>query len=134
MGAPTTRTEEVHHRVPRCLLSLRDRADAAGFDGGGIELWMEYEHEAARYGVDVSILREELAKLVEASTVLLSREWHSEGHARGGDFARWGRRGGLATLARYGRGWFGLLAKRRWRKITAEQLAEALAATKAGRS
>jgi hypothetical protein len=33
---------------------------------------------------------------------------------------------GLRTLVLYGRGWFVLLARRRWEKITAERLAEAL--------
>lgn len=52
-----------------------------------------------------------------------------------GDFARWGRLGGLETLRRYGRPWFALLARRRWKKVGAEALdlyrAEQLAA-KAG--
>lgn len=133
MGGPETR-EEVHHRVPRCLLSLHEKAHAAGFDGEGIGMWMEYEYEANRYGVDVSVSREELAKLVEASTVLVPRGEHREGHARGGDFARWGRRGGLGILARYGAGWFALLAKRRWKKIAAAELAEAMARMEGGRS
>ena len=36
------------------------------------------------------------------------------------------------TLALYSRGWFVLLAGRRWEKITAEQLAEAFALLCAG--
>jgi hypothetical protein len=52
---------------------------------------------------------------------------HGTGHAQAGDFPRWGRRGGLRTLALYGPGWFALLARRRWEEITAEQLAEVFA-------
>jgi hypothetical protein len=50
------------------------------------------------------------------------------------DFGRWGRRGGLATLRRYGTAWFSLLARRRWERITAEALAEVFAAMNGGRS
>jgi len=38
------------------------------------------------------------------------------------DFRRWGRRGGLTTLRRYGSDCFALLALRRWGRITAEAL------------
>jgi hypothetical protein len=35
---------EVHYGVPRCLLRLRDRADAhAELDGEGLQLWLNYE-------------------------------------------------------------------------------------------
>lgn len=40
----------------------------------------------------------------------------------------------MRTLALYGRGWFVLLAGRRWEKITAEQLAESFALLCRGRS
>ena len=40
----------------------------------------------------------------------------------------------MRTLALYGRGWFVLLAGRRWEKITAEQLAESFAHLCKGRS
>ena len=46
---------------------------------------------------------------------------------------RWGRLGGLETLALYGPGWFVLLARRRWEKITA-QFEEAFAVIRTGRS
>ena len=52
---------------------------------------------------------------------------HRAGHSQAGDFVRWGRRGGLRTLALYGRGWFVLLANRCCEKVTAEQLAESFA-------
>ena len=123
---------EVHHEVPRCLLRLRDRADAyPELDGEGIQCWLDYEFEALRWGVDPDVSREELAVLVESSTMELDRDEHRESHA--GDFARWGRRGGLATLRRYGTAWFSLLARRRWEKISADALAEAFAAMNGGR-
>ena len=87
-------------------------------DGEGIELWLEFEHEAMRYGVDVEISREDLAALVEASTVLIDAGEHRNGHSERGDFARWGRLGGLTTLRRYGSDWFSLLALRRWGRIS----------------
>ncbi len=82
--------------------------------------WLEFEHEAERWGVPVEIPREDLQRLVEASTVLLDRERHRLLHAS--DWQRWGRRGGLATLGRYGSDWFSLLALRRWGRISAADL------------
>ncbi len=123
---------EIHHEVPRCLLRLRERAEAAGLTGEGIELALEYEHEARRWGVDPDLSREELAALVEDSAVEIPQEEHRVNHAD--DFARWGRRGGLATLRRYGTAWFSLLARRRWERITAEALAEVFAVMNGGRS
>ena len=117
---------EIHHEVPRCLLRLRERAEAAGLTGEGIELALEYEHEARRWGVDPDLSRDELAALVEGSTVELPAEEHRDGHAE--DFARWGRRGGLATARRYGTAWFSLLARRRWERISAEELARTFTA------
>ncbi len=105
---------EVHHRIPQFLLRLRDRADAAPLDAAGIALWLEYEHEAMRYGVDPDATREELAALIAASTVAMAREDHRALHES--DFARWGRMGGCATLAKYGREWFRALARKRWSK------------------
>lgn len=123
---------EVHHAVPRCLLRLKDRADDhPELDGEGIQRWLDYELEALRWGVDPDVSREDLVSLVERSTVKLDRDEHRKGHA--GDFVRWGRRGGLATLRRYGTAWFSLLARRRWEKITAEALAEVFAAMNGGR-
>lgn len=129
MGAPAV---EAHHRVPRCLLRLRDRADAAGWTGEAIELALEFEHEARRWGVDPEIGREGLAAMIEGSTVEIPAEKHRDGHA--GDFRRWGRRGGLRTLALYGAPWFAAMAARRWGRITAAQLADAFAAVGGERS
>jgi hypothetical protein len=111
---------ELHHRVPRCLLRLREKADAGALDGAGLQAWLDYEHEALRWGVDPGVSRDELAALVEASTVAIPREDHRGIHHA--DFARWGRRGGLATLERYGRAWFVALGKRRHGRITRSQL------------
>ena len=119
MEALATR-QDIHHRVPQCLLRLHDRAHAGGLDGEGIEMWLEYEHEAMRYGVNPEITRVDLAALVDSSTVPLLCGEHRRLHEA--DFARWGRRRGLATLQRYGRGWFVALALRRWGKVSPASL------------
>jgi hypothetical protein len=125
---------EVHHRVPRCLLGFYDRCVRGGLDGEGFQALFDWEEEAFRYGVDPDVSREELEALIEASASQELVTAHRTNHSEAGDFARWGRRGGLRTLALYGRGWFVLLARRRWKKITAEQLAEVFSAICEGRS
>lgn len=127
MAAPTTGPcgDELHHRIPRCLLRLHDRAVSGALDGEGIEAWLEFEYEARRHGVDVEIGREDLAALVEASTVLLDAGEHRSIHES--DFVRWGRRGGIATLKRYGRAWFAMLGRRRHGRVTRAELRRALA-------
>ncbi len=125
---------EVHHRIPRCLLGFFDRAASGELDGEGLQAWSEWEEEAFRYGVDPEVSREELELLIEATASPVPAANHRAHHSRGGDFARWGRRGGVRTLALYGRGWVMLLASRRWEKITAEQLAESFAHLCKGRS
>jgi hypothetical protein len=98
--APASEQKELHHTVPQCLLRLRDRADAhPELDGEGLQLWLNYELEGLRFGVDPDLSREELEALIEGSTVVLPRVEHRAGHQN--DFVRWGRRGGLATLRRY---------------------------------
>jgi len=132
---PASRQQELHHRVPQCLLRLRDRADAhQEFDGEGIQLWLDYEVEALRFGVDPDVSRENLAALIEGSTVMLPREEHRNGHNEANDFVRWGRRGGLATLRRYGTSWFSLLARRRWERVSGAELEQVFATIKGGRS
>jgi len=127
--------QEVHHSVPQCVLRLRDRADAhPALDAEGLQLWLDYELEALRYGVDPDVSREELVVLVEGSTVLLPREEHRAGHSEANDFVRWGRRGGLATLRRYGTSWFSLLARRRWERVSGAELEQVFATIKGGRS
>jgi len=140
-GAPSAQAEggmiatlEFHHSVPRCLLGLFDRANEGDLDPAGLQAWFEWEEEAFRYRVDPDVSREELDLLIEASASPVPSSAHWSGHSRGGDFARWGRRGGLRTLSLYGRGWFVLLADRRWEKISAEQLAEFFTALYEGRS
>jgi len=124
---------ELHHRIPRCLLGFFDRASEGDLDPAGLQAWFEWEEEAFRYRVDPDISPEGLRALIEASASPVPSAAHRSGHSRGGDFARWGRRGGLRTLTLYGRGWFMLLASRRWEKISAEQLAESFVALCRGR-
>ena len=110
---------ETHHAVPRCLLRLHERAQGE-LRAAGVGAWLEFELEAKRWGVPVEIDREDLEKLVESSTEVLDREKHRLLHAT--DWQRWGRRGGLVTLRRYGSDWFALLALRRWGRISPADL------------
>jgi hypothetical protein len=114
-------------------LRLRDRADAhPQLDGEGLQLWLDYELEALHFGVDSDVSREELVALIEGSTVVLPREEHRNGHES--DFVRWGRRGGLATLRRYGTSWYSLLARRRWGHLSGAELEQVFATINGGRS
>ncbi len=108
---------EVHHRVPRCLLGFFDRAASGELDGAGLQAWFEWEEEAFRYGLDPDISHGELATLIEDSTVEIPKEQHKASHSAAGDFAQWGRLGGLETLRRHGQPWFALLGKRRWGRV-----------------
>jgi hypothetical protein len=101
-------------------LRLYDEATNGDLDGAGIQAWLEWEWEAMRWGIPVEIAREDLEGLIERSAVLLEREQHRLMH--GSDWQRWGRRGGLATLRRYGTSWYSALALKRWGKIGAEDL------------
>ena len=111
---------EVHHLVPRCLLRLQERAECADLDGAGIGAWLEWEWEAGRWNVSVEIAREDLERLVEASTVELEREKHRLIHQS--DWQRWGRRGGLSTVKKYGTQWMVALALKRWGRISPADL------------
>lgn len=116
--------KEVHHKVPRHLLYAYDRMAAhEAFDGEGIGLALEFLGLAMRYGIEdaESLTREELAERIESSREELPREEHRKAHAA--DWREWGSWGGRATLARYGRTWFAHLARRRWGRISAEELA-----------
>src|SRR5215213_9732472 len=113
---------EVHHAAPRCLLTLHDEAQGE-LRLAGVGAWLEFELEAERWGVPVEIAREDLEELVERSAVVLEREKHRLLHQS--DWARWGRRGGVATLRRYGSDWFALLALRRWGRISPSDLESA---------
>ena len=112
--------EELHHAAPRCLISLHEKANGSSLDGEGIQAWVEWEMEAMRWRVPVEISRDDLEGLVRASEVALERKKHRLLHES--DWQRWGSRGGKETLRRYGSEWFALLALRRWRRITAEDL------------
>lgn len=113
---------EVHHRVPRRLLVAHDRMLAhERLDGEALQLWFEYEGLLLEFGFDPDVTREELERAIEASAEEVTYEEHRyEIHAP--DWPRWGRKGGLATLERYGRVWFAHLARRRWNRISAEEL------------
>ena len=125
---------EVHHHIPRCLLGFYDRFVAGDLDGKGLQAWFDWEEEAFRYGVDPDVSRQELEALIEASASSVSAASHRTNHSKAGDFTRWGQLGGSRTLALYGRGWFALLACRRWEKTTAEQLYELFTVRSRGRS
>ena len=123
MSAPAPASPaEVHHAVPRCLLRLHDeaRVPSDDLDGAGIQAWLEWEWETLRWGVPAEIERADLERLVEASTILLEREKHRLIH--GSDWQRWGRRGGLATLRRYGTSWYSALALKQWGRLDGDDL------------
>jgi hypothetical protein len=110
---------DVHHGVPRCLLRLFDAAAA------GLADWSEFDAEAERWGVEVrGLSREGLTALIESSTLEIPTTEHLRLHQEASDFVRWGRRGGLRTLALYGRPYFSLLARFRWGRIQLEALIE----------
>ena len=111
---------EVHHIVPRCLLTLHEQANGTTLNGEGIQAWVEWEMEAMRWRLPIEISRPDLEALVEASEVVLERESHRLLHER--EWQRWGARGGRETLRRYGADWFSLLALKRWGRITASDL------------
>jgi hypothetical protein len=112
---------EIHHATPRCLLRLHERANSSTtLDGQAIQAWLDWEWEAMRWRVPVEISKADLEELVERSEVVLEREKHRLIHES--DWQRWGRRGGLTVLGRYGSEWFALLALRRWGRISAADL------------
>ena len=122
MAATSTARREIHHRIPRCLLNIYDRGHGPGLEPEDLQAWFDWEEEAFRYGVDTDISRGDLAALIEGSTVAIAGEEHRASHSAAGDFARWGRLGGLETLRRYGRPWFSLLGRRRWGRASTEML------------
>jgi hypothetical protein len=115
--------QEVHHATPRCLLRLWDEANGSFPDRELSPAFLEFVVEAERWRVPVEIERSELEELIARSAVLLDRATHRLLHEN--DFARWGRRGGLATVRRYGTEWMAALALKRWGRITSEDLASA---------
>ena len=111
---------ERHHAVPRCLLSLHEKASGPSLDGEGIQTWLEWEWEAMRWRVPVEISRSDLEALVSRSAIVLEREAHRLVHED--DWRRWGSWGGRETLKRYGPGWFASLARKRWGRISLKEL------------
>jgi hypothetical protein len=68
--------KERHHAAPRCL--LRDEGELRL---AAVGAWLEFEHECQRWGVSVEIGREDLAALIERSTVVMARDKHRILHA-----------------------------------------------------
>jgi hypothetical protein len=89
----------------------------------GLAEWSEFDAEAERWGIEVrGISREDLGVLIESSTHEIPTTEHRRLHQEAGDFVRWGRRGGLRTLALYGQPYFSLLARLRWGRVELEAL------------
>lgn len=113
---------EVHHRIPRSLLAAHDRMTAYGeVDGAALQAWFDFEEECHRCGVSPDRSREELEAAIEGSTVEVTQEEH-RGEIHAADWPRWGRMGGLRVLELYGPAYFVALARRRWSRITADEL------------
>jgi hypothetical protein len=108
---------DVHHGAPRCLLGLFDAAV------GGLADWSEFDAEAERWGIEIrGLSREDLRALIESSTREIPTTEHRWLHQEASAFVWWGRRGGLRTLALYGRPYFSLLARFRWGHVPLEAL------------
>lgn len=68
---------EVHHRVPRSLLSLHDRmVGCEDLDGAALQAWFDFEEECYRRCVSPNLSREELQDAIDNSTVEITREEH----------------------------------------------------------
>jgi hypothetical protein len=110
---------DVHHRAPRCLLGLFDAAT------GGLADWSVFDAEAERWGIEArGLSRQGLRTLIKRSTRQIPTTEHRSLHQEEGDFVRWGRRGGLRTLALYGRPYFSLLVRFRWGRVELDTLIE----------
>ncbi len=113
---------EVHHRIPRSLLSLHDRMmGCQELDGAALQAWFDFEEECYKRGVSPDLSREELRDAIENSTVEISRQEHRE-KIHKADWPRWGRMGGLKVLELYGATYFRYLARLRWNRITVGEL------------
>ena len=128
---PAVAAVEVHHRIPRCLLGFWDRGHGRGLEAEDLQAWLDWEAEAFRHGVDPDASRDELAALIDGSTVEMPREEHRAIHAH--QWAEWGSIGGTETLRRYGTAWFSLLSRRRWGRVGEEVPAEVFSALAQGR-
>jgi hypothetical protein len=119
---------DVNHGVPRCVLRHFDSAAA------GLADWSEFDAEAERLSIEVrGLSREGLRTLIESSTREIPTTEHRSLHQEASDFVWWGRRGGRRTLSLYGRPYFSLLARLRWRRIEVEALIEHRARSLRGR-
>ena len=65
-----------HRAVPRRLVVLHERANGLPLDGEGIQAWLEWEWEAARWRVPAEVSAAELGEMVERGTGLIERECH----------------------------------------------------------
>ena len=89
---------DIHHDAPRWLLQLFDAT------AGDLAEWSEFDAEVERLSVEVrGLSREDLRALIESSTCEIPTTEHRTLHQDASHFVRWGRRGGLRTLALYGR-------------------------------
>src|SRR5215211_6125311 len=110
---------DVHLGAPHCLLGLFDVAAA------GLAEWSEFDAEAERLSIEVrGLSREDLRALIEGSAREIPTTEHRRLHQEVSDFVRWGRRGGLRTLALYSPPYFSLLARLRWGRVELEALIE----------
>jgi|SRR5919112_4445146 hypothetical protein len=108
---------DVHHSAPRCLLELFDAA------AGGFADWAEFDADVDRLSIEVrGLSREDVSRLIESSTLEIPTTEHRTLHQEASDFVQSGRRGGRRTLALYGRSYFSLLARVRWRRVKLEAL------------
>ena len=130
-GAGSAAKIEKHHRIPRRLLAAYDgMTRGTEIHGEALQAWFDFEEMCLEHCLDPDASREELEAAVEASAVLIPYEKHRK-VVHGTDWPRWGKKGGLVTLARYGRSYYRLLALRRHGKITSAELRAArTAATK----
>ena len=107
----------VHHDAPRWSLRVFDAT------AGDFAEWSEFDTEVERLSIEVRGLScEDLRALIESSTCETLPTEHRTLHQEASHFVRWGRRGGLRTLALYGRLYFSLLARFRWGRIEVEAL------------
>ena len=116
------KTTELHHRVPRRLLTAHDRLRShQQLDGDALQAWFDYEELLFEFGLAPDISRKELEERIEDSVVEISYEEHRYS-IHGKDWSRWGRMGGLKVLELYGPVYFAYLARRRWRKVSTGEL------------
>lgn len=118
----TEKTTELHHHVPRRLLTAHDRLRShQQLDGDALQAWFDYEELLFEFDLDPDISRKELEERIEDSVVEIPYE-ENRHIIHGRDWSRWGRMGGLKVLELYGPVYFTYLARRRWRKVSTGEL------------